>query len=245
MAPARADRLSTSRPSADRVVVREVLRGDDPTLPVAYRLLRREFAKHELVSILEWRSTLAERRAAVWSDVAWHVFVATRGDDVLGVATGTYLGNVNIGVIGYLAVHPEARGLGLGPRLRARLRTAFRRDARRVLGTELAGVVGEVRRDNPWLRHLVRREDAVALDFPYYQPSLRRGEQPVQFVFYYEGVGEPRKALRARELSRLLYTIWRRVYRVARPLASSAFRRMVDHLAGRRIVGELALPDRA
>jgi GNAT superfamily N-acetyltransferase len=223
----------------ERVVVREVVRGDDPVLLAAYGLLRREFCKHELVSVLEFRDTLAERDAEVWSDVSWHLFVAERDGDVLGVATGTYLGNVNIGAIGYLVVAPAARGLGLGPRLRQRLKTAFRRDARRIRGTELAAVVGEVRRDNPWLRHLVRRDDVIALDFPYYQPSLRRGESPVPYVFYYEGVGEPRRTLRAKELSQLLYTIWRRIYRVARPMTSAAFRRMVHHLAGRRVVGEI------
>ena len=230
-------------PSASGLVVREVEDSDDAILSNAYQLLRREFDKHELVSVLEWRDTLAERDAEVWSDVCWHIFVAERKGKILGVATGTYLGNVNIGAIGYLVVHPDARGLGLGPRLRSRLKAALKRDARRLRGKELAAVVGEVRRDNPWLRRLIRRDDVIALDFPYFQPSLRRGQEPVPFVFYYEGVGKVRRTLEAKELSRLLYTIWRRVYRVARPMTSEAFRRMVKDLAGRRVVRELPEPD--
>jgi GNAT superfamily N-acetyltransferase len=232
-----------AKPSTRGLVVREVEDSDDAILASAYQLLRREFDKHELVSVLEWRDTLAERDAEVWSDVCWHLFIAEREGRLLGVATGTYLGNVNIGAIGYLVVHPDARGLGLGPRLRTRLKSAFKRDARRLRGKELAGIVGEVRRDNPWLGRLIRREDVIALDFPYFQPSLRRGQAPVPFVFYYEGVGKIRKSLEAKELSRLLYTIWRRIYRVARPMTSEAFRRMVKGLAGRRVVRELAEPD--
>lgn len=224
-----------------RVVIREITSADDPLLDDAYHLLSGSFEEHELVSVLEWRDTLAEKDARVWSDISWHLLVASRGRRVLGVATGTYLGNMNVGAIGYLVVHPDARGLGLGPRLRSRLKRAFRRDAARINETELAGVVGEVRRDNPWLRRLVKRDDVIALDFAYYQPSLRSGESPVPFVFYYEGVGDVRKTLKAKELSQLLYTIWRRIYRVARPMTSATFRRMVGNLAGRRLVGEIVL----
>jgi ribosomal protein S18 acetylase RimI-like enzyme len=237
-------RSGRGRKATRGVVVREVTRHDDPILNDAYRLLRETFDKHELVSVLEWRDTLAERDARVWIDVSWHLFVAERDGQILGVVTGTYLGNVNIGAIGYLVVHPDARRLGLGPRLRRRMKTAFKRDAQRIRGEELAAVVGEVRRDNPWLRALIRRPDVIALDFPYFQPSLRRGERPVAYVFYYEGVGQPRRTLGAKDLSRLLYTIWRRVYRVARPMTSVAFRRMVEHLAGRRVVGSMPLPSR-
>jgi len=225
-------------------VIREITSADDCLIDEAYQLLRAEFEAHELVSVLEWRDTLAERDAQVWSDISWHLLIATRGRRVLGVATGTYLGNMNIGAIGYLVVAEEARGLGLGPRLRARLKRAFRADAARINQTELAGVVGEVRRDNPWLRRLIRREDVIALDFPYFQPRLREGGSPVPFVFYYEGVGDVRSSMGAKELSQLLYTLWRRVYRVARPMTSAIFRRMVRNLAGRRSVGEISL-DRA
>ncbi|MEZ4587821.1 MAG: GNAT family N-acetyltransferase [Gemmatimonadales bacterium] len=236
-----ATRRAKKAKSKVRVVIREITSADDPLLDDAYDLLSGSFEKHELVSVLEWRDTLAEKDAQVWSDISWHLLVAARGQKVLGVATGTYLGNMNVGAIGYLVVHPDARGLGLGPRLRSRLKAAFRRDAGRINETELAGVVGEVRRDNPWLRRLVKREDVIALDFPYYQPSLRSGESPVPFVFYYEGVGDVRRTLKAKELSQLLYTIWRRIYRVARPMTSMTFRRMVGNLAGRRVVGEIVL----
>jgi hypothetical protein len=65
---------------------------DDPAFAAAYRLLRRSFPKRELVSMREWRDTLAERGARLWTDIAWHLIVAVRGDRLVGVATGNYLG---------------------------------------------------------------------------------------------------------------------------------------------------------
>lgn len=226
-----------------RVTVREVRDPGDPRLSAAHRLLRLAFGRDELVSIREWRDSLAERDAAVWTDTAWHLLVAEQTGRVLGAASGTYVGNLNLGVMGYLVVHPDARGLGLGPRLRRRLRGLFFRDARRLHGGPLGALVGEVRRDNPWLRRLIRRPSVVALDFPYCQPDLRRNVPPVEFVLYRETFEGPRRTMTAKELRQLLYNVWRRVYRIPRPMSSPVFRRMMRSLAGRRVVGELELAD--
>ena len=54
--------------------------------------------------------------------------------------------------------------------------------------------------------------------------------------------GSPaRKAGSTPELGPLLYTMWRRMYRIARPLARAEFRRMMRALEGRRRVGQRAL----
>lgn len=191
----------------------------------------------------EWRDTLAERGARLWTDIAWHLIVAVRGRRLLGVATGNYLGNVNIGMVGYLVVDPAERAGGLGTRLRRRLKETFRADARRVLGRELTAVIGEVRRDNPWLRALIRNPATLALDFQYLQPRLHRGDSLTPLVLYYEGVARRRYRLPVDFLRRLLYTTWRRIYRIDRPLASPVFRRMLANLARRRSVGETAMWD--
>jgi ribosomal protein S18 acetylase RimI-like enzyme len=221
------------------VSIREVVRATDSALPPAHRILQRSFAKAELVSATEWRHSLWEREAGLWTDIAWHLVVAQRAGQILGLATGTYLGNVNTGVIGYLAVSRSARGLGLGPRLRAKLRRLFQRDAEIIRNEPLQAVVGEVRRDNPWLRTLMRQPRVLALDFPYLQPGLRRGEHPVPLVLYYESLDQVRRRLPAAQLRRLLYTMWRRVYRIGRPMRNAAFRRMLRDLAGRRFIGPI------
>jgi hypothetical protein len=222
--------------------VREVVDSVDLALAKGHRLLRGIFPKKEMVSRLEWRHSLREREARLWTDLQWHLVIAESAGQVLGVATGTYLGNVNTGVIGYLAVSRSARGLGLGPKLRNKLRKLFQRDARRIRGLPLQAIVGEVRRNNPWLATLMRRESVLALDFPYLQPGLRRGEHPVTLVFYYESFDRVRRRLSTTTIRKLLYTIWRRIYRISRPLSDPAFRNMLRHLSTRRWIGPRRTP---
>lgn len=224
-----------------RLRYRELTASSDPALRPAHKLLRQSFHASEIVGRSEWRASLAERRADLWSDIAWHIVVAERDGEVVGVATGTFLGNVNVGVVGYLAVSEAARGLGVGPELRSKLRDAFRKDARALLDRELMAVVGEVRRDNPWLRRLIRREKVLALDFGYLQPRLRPDEPPVPLVLYYESLGRARQRLPVEFVRKLLYTMWRRAYRIPRPLATHSFRRMLRELEGRSHIGEITL----
>lgn len=222
-----------------RPVVREVVDPDDPALAKGHRLLRRIFPKAELVGCVEWSHSLRERQGKLWTDLRWHLVIGEEAGRVIGVATGTYLGNVNTGVIGYLAVARSARQLGVGPKLRARLRTLFERDARQIRGLPLQAVVGEVRSDNPWLRTLIRAKRVLALDFPYFQPQLRRSEGPVPLVFYYESCHRVRRRLSAAMIRRLLYTIWRRLYRIGRPLSDPAFRKNLQGLSNRRSIGAI------
>lgn len=224
---------------APRAVIREVVDPADPAIVAAHRVLLRTFARDEAVDRREWRDTLLERQADVWSDYRWHLLVAELGGKVVGMASGTYLGNVNTGVIGYVTVDNAARGLGLGPRLRARLRTLFQRDARQLGPGPLAAIIGEVSRDNPWLRALARRDGVLALDFDYLQPSLREGDRPVSLVLYYEPLLQPMRRVPTALLRKLLFTMWRRVYRIGRPMSHRTFHRMLSQLEGRRSIGKL------
>lgn len=221
--------------------VREIHSPGDRALGRAHGLLRRTFPRAELVSLPEWRESLRERAAGLWTDLDWHLLVAESGGRVVGAATGSYVGNVNVGLVGYVAVRPGARGAGVGSRLRRGLRAAFTRDARRVGSGKLAALIGEVHHDNPWLAHLVREDRALALDFPYFQPSLHPSASPVGLVFYVQPMGRKRRSLPAEEVRRLVYTIWRRVYRIDRPLAHPEFRRMLASLPPGRRVGARAL----
>lgn len=217
--------------------VREIRSARDPAFASAHAMLRRIFPKSEMMPRRAWVQVLREREQGLWTDLNWHLFVAQRDGVVIGAASGSYLGNVNVGVIGYVAVDSAARAAGLGPRLRRALVRAFTRDARDVNGTALRAVVGEVHADNPWLRVLVSRHHALALDFPYYQPALHRTEKGVPLVMYYEPIGTRRRWLPAGEVRRLLYTMWRRAYRVPSPLKDANFRRMLRALEGRRRIG--------
>ncbi len=225
-----------------RVTIREVTDPTDPAATDAYALLTKTFHRGERVARRDWTSTMREQKQGLHTDVFWHLLVAERGTKVIGFASGTFLGNVNLGVIGYLAIARNARAGGLGSRLRTTLRRRFMRDAQRINARELDGVIGEVSGGNPWLRALSRRPGVVLLDLPYYQPKLREDDEPSPFVLYYEAVGRPVKRFKVAELRRILYAMWRRAYRIARPLDRPAFRRMLAYLSLRRSVGKMTLP---
>ncbi len=229
--------MSPTRRRARRLRIRELTDAADPALVVAYRLLRRSFARHELMPLDEWRKSMREREAGLWTDTTWHLLVAERDGAVLGLSSGNYLGNVNVAMIGYLAVAPTGRGLGLGSRLRGRLRELFHRDALRLNGDPLRAIVGEVSAANPWLRTLARRPPVLPLDMPYFQPRFYPADGPSPFIFYYESCGRIRRRLPAAEVRRILYAIWRRVYRIVRPLDRAAFRTMIRSLESRKSVG--------
>jgi hypothetical protein len=224
-----------------RVTIREVTTADDPAFRKAFELLRSTFTRVEMAPIRDWRMAMRELEEGLLTDVVWHLLIAERGSKVLGAASGTYLGNVNIGVIGYVALDPKSRSGGLGPRLRRRLQKQFERDAVRIDGRPLRAIVGEVSEENPWLRHLVRKEGAIALDFPYFQPARGRTRPAIPLVLYYQSLRGPRKSVGVPRLRRLLYTMWRRWYRVAQPLARPEFRKMLASMKGRRRIGQRKL----
>lgn len=227
-----------------KLSVREIVTSTDPALRQAYALLRRTFPPSERVPYREWIDTLEERESGMWSDTAWHLFVAEQQGHVVGLASGSYVGNVNIGMIGYLAASAEARGSGIGTRLRNRLRTAFNRDALRVAGRPLDAILGEVSTTNRWLARLARNPRVLVLDIEYFQPKLYPTDDPSPFVLYYEAMDTPRRSIAVTELRRILYAIWRRVYRVRRPLERPAFRRMLRGMEGRRRVSQRRFPPR-
>lgn len=234
----------SERPGRAPLAIREIESARQPAFRAAYELLRRTFPRRERLSRSEWAEVLHERSAGLWTDLNWHLLVATRHGRVVGTASGSYVGNVNIGMVGYVVVVPSQRGHGVGQRLRHALREALEQDAQRVRGRRLTALVGEVRPDNPWLRHIVRQEGAIALDFPYHQPSVSWLRRAVPLVLYYQPLVDARRSLPASEVRRLVYTLWRRVYRVAKPLSSKVFRHMTRALHGRRRIGHMELPPR-
>jgi GNAT superfamily N-acetyltransferase len=223
------------------VRLREITRHNEQLLRPAYALLRRIFPRNELVPLDEMRNALRETQAGVLADLRWHMLVAEHHGKVIGAASGNYFGSLNVGIVGYLAVDPAVRAQGLGPRLRRRLRAAFETDARRIRKAQLAALVGEVEEDNPWLETLVRRHGALILDVPYVQPALRADEATVPLALYYEPLDRPRRRIPAALARKLVFALWRRGYRVARPLSDARFRAMLRSLEGRQHVGSRPL----
>ncbi len=85
--------------AASNIRIREVESPTDRALGRAHGLLKRTFPRAELVALPEWRATLRERAAGLWTDLDWHLLIAERGGKVVGAATGSYVGNVNVGLV--------------------------------------------------------------------------------------------------------------------------------------------------
>jgi hypothetical protein len=103
-------------------------------------------------------------------------------------------------------------------------------------------VLGETREESPWLRRL-RRQGAFALDIDYLQPPLEDHKNPVPLVLYVEPVSRKFASLESDEVRRILYTLYRRLYRIPYPLQDPNFRYMLKQLNDRERVGEKEIRD--
>lgn len=225
--------------------VLEVTDERDALADAALDLIAQAFPRHERQPVSELRSEIAEKRMGLLAAYDFHLMtVAGERGDVMATAAGVYLEGINAGFITYLAVHPEHRRKRLGREVRAHLVEAFRADARRAEWEELSWVMGEVRVDSPWLRRLVRDRSIIAFDLTYYHPGMVPGEPGPQYVLYRQPIGDPRVEVPAQLVRRLLYSIYRRAYRVRYPLERDNFRAMLAELEGRETVGPHPLVER-
>lgn len=216
----------------------KVVAVDDERSPLAH-------AAFELIHESMWDvqpttdllTELEEKRRGLPSGGDYHLLVFQEPDgQVAAAASGVYLEGVNVGFITYLAVREDVRGGRLGRELRAHLVEAFREEARRRTGGELAWTVGEVRRENRWLHTLVQEGRAVPFDLGYFHPWMPRRAEGA-YLLYREGAAKARPELPVDEVVHLLYAIWRRAYRIRYPLQHDTFCYMLRQVEGRAAVG--------
>lgn len=229
-----------SRPASSRLRIVSIDDSADARFGAAFRLYRSAFPPSERIGRAYFEQLFAEKRLDLLSPFNFHFLVAVLGERVAGFISGTYLAIANVGFVGYLAVEPQTKGRSVGSRLRKRFVELVRRDARAAGYGDALGVVGEVEVDNRWLSHL-RSKGALALDFDYYQPAID-GANVVPLVLYLEPFGRGVRSVPTLTLRRLLYALYRRLYRVRFPLADPQFRRMLRQLEGRVRVGSRTLP---
>jgi GNAT superfamily N-acetyltransferase len=180
---------------------------------------------------------IEERRRGLPSGGDYHLLATVDGHGrPAAAAAGIYLEAVNAGFVTYLAVREELRGMQLGRGLRAHLAESIRAEARRKTGGDPAWMVGEVRRQSPWLRTLVGAGQVVPFDFPYFHPWMHRRSEG-RYVLYREHMADARLALPADEVVRLVYAIWRRAYRIRFPLQSDTFCYMLDSIESAGTIG--------
>ncbi|MBB4639101.1 GNAT family N-acetyltransferase [Longimicrobium terrae] len=211
---------------------------DDERLPLA--TLAIELITHSIGDVQPVEDLLTEieeRRHNMPSGGNYHMLaMVDESNHPVAAAAGVYLQGVNAGFITYLAVRQDQRGRELGRTLRTDLVNAMRAEARERTGSDLDWVVGEVRRESPWLRTLVSVGEAIPFDMPYFHPWQSRRTEG-KYVLYREPVADTRPELPPDEVARLLYNIYRRAYRIRFPLQSDTFGYMLKKLEGRASVG--------
>lgn len=219
-----------------RVRISTVSSARDPRFRRAFSLYAAIFPASERIGREYFKNLFEEKRLGLLAPFNFHFLVAHEGERVLGFISGTYLAIANLGFVGYLAVRPSAAGRHVGSRLRQQLVQLVRRDALAAGHPRLLGMMGEVEEGNPWLQTM-RRRGALALDLDYLQPSTD-GTAVVPLVLYLQPTSGRRvRSLSAPALRRVLYAVYRRLYRIRFPLKQPEFRRMLRQLEGRARVG--------
>ncbi len=214
-----------------------------PLFRASYSLYRRVFPKDEQMPKRYFYEHLTEAKLGISRPFNFHYLVALIGDRVVGFGCCTYLALVNMGFVDYLAVDSGAKGQGVGTQLRQTLVEALRRDARNLGLDDLVAVLGETREQSPWLRRLLA-QGAFALDIDYLQPPLEDHKNPVPLVLYVQPIAREFDSLASDELQQVLYTLYRRLYRMQYPLQDPNFRYMLKQLKKRdRVGGKRIDPD--
>jgi GNAT superfamily N-acetyltransferase len=218
-----------------RIRIVEAVDESSPIAEAALRLIEENFERPDRQGMAELRSEIAEKRLGLLSSYDFHMFVAVDATgEILGTAVGAYLEGVNCGFITYLTTGEPARGRGIGQQLRERLVTALRENARAAGYDDLDYVLGEIRSDSTWLQRLIQA-GAIPFDITYYHPGMTPGSTQPAYTLYREPIGGSRGELPPAIVRRMIYSIYRRAYRVRYPLERPGFRAMVDELHARAV----------
>lgn len=235
MERADADRPGPGREDEPIVEVRDER---DPLARRALQLIAEMFSSNDRQSMGDLLSEVAEARLGLLAGDGFHLLtVLDAGGRPMATAVGVYLTDVNAGFVLYLAVRPAYRSRSLARRLRDRLVECYQGDARRSGRGELAWVLGEVRADSPWLRRLVRERGAIPFDLFYYHPGMWPGEGDPDYVLYREPVGDTRTELPSTLVAHVIFSIYRRAYRLRYPLTHAGFAAMIEELESRDTIG--------
>jgi ribosomal protein S18 acetylase RimI-like enzyme len=226
--------------STETIHVIEETEESSPRVEQALRLIEENFERPDRQGLAELRSEIAEKRLGLLSSYDFHMFVAAEGggtvedadEVVIGTIVGAYLEGVNCGFITYLAVAEQARGRGTAQKLRTALVEAFRANARNAGYDDLDYVLGEVLSDSAWLQRLLDA-GAEAFRIRYYHPGMAPGSAQPEYTLYREPIGGRRGPIEPALARRMIYSIYRRAYRVRYPLERPGFRAMIEELGAK------------
>jgi hypothetical protein len=173
------------------------------------------------------------------------VHVRLEDGELVGGAITDYLAAPNTGVIEFLVVSPARRAHGLGRRLLDDAEAALSADARAAGAAGLRAVVAEMNDPfrcrleldsmDPFTRLLIWSGWGFErLDFPYVQPALSDGQQPVSsMLLAWKPVSEGGQTVAAATVKQVVHEYMRWAMRIDQPQRSAEFTSMAGYLDAR------------
>jgi GNAT superfamily N-acetyltransferase len=145
---------------------------------------------NERESLANMQRYLRLKRECWYGPNNYHIILALDGDRTVAASVSDYLAKPNCGIIEFLLVDESVRGTGIGKRIHAETVRTLDTDARRIARNGLDGVVIELndpfrvapQDDNydPFERAMIWDSWGYGrLCFPYVQPALSEGQEPV------------------------------------------------------------------
>ena len=189
----------------------------------------------------------------------YHIMVLCKNDgEPAGGVIADYLAGPNAGIIEFLTVHKKSQKKGLGRTLHQQIASALEADAEKANRPPPAYIVAEM--DDPFITPFITdagddinpferamiwdRWGYRLIDFPYVQPALSEGQEPVGnlCLIARPASTSPAERIDAKLLCGILHEYMRLAMRIDRPERQEEFRRMRAFLTARSSVPLRRLP---
>lgn len=161
-------------------------------IPPGY-LETRDFLRNRL-RVRDVGPQTEQERVLVQDGYTLHLIAAKQANKVIGAVYGHLIsrigpGNRGVGFVTYIAVDPTCRRRGIGTSLIQAVRQAIERDALRLTGQSIFGMVYEIEEEGKeGIEATVGKLGARPLDIVYYQPALRLGYEPERMNLWFQPV---------------------------------------------------------
>jgi len=156
----------------------------------------REFLKNRL-RVRDEGPKSTQDKILLQDGYSLHLLAAKQKDKVVGAIYGHLISlrdkeHRGIGFVTYISVLPEYQRNGVGTQLVEELKGHVDKDAIRITGKPVVGMVFEIEDEGKEaIKGLVHKQYGWPLDIIYYQPALRTGYQPEQMRLWLQSF-EPR-----------------------------------------------------
>ena len=168
-----------------------------------------------------------------YGDQNYHIFLARKTDEPIGMMTLNYFPDVNVGFIGYIVIARKYWGQGIGRALYQKGRDQIDSDAYARNREKAAALVYEVSKINVHDK-IEKQEDINRIRFfnslggyiiegiKYYQPPLRKSDPPTSLYLMIHPFSETLLLNFKQDwVARLIRSIFEHVYRLECPLSET------------------------